>query len=143
MDKMFLSLLLDESSDVVLLLIVATVKKDTIRFFICINETKGKQWLVIYPSLNPDHSLRIPGRICQDPAKFNSESCFKSLHFPCYRIFQGQTGFYSRFLQVPFQIILLTYDPIQVLDKNNRKDHIKISSGFYSDPFDKFISGFF
>jgi hypothetical protein len=85
------------------------------------------------PSLNSDHSLRIPGRICQDPevtgpcqvwfrilfsilvlslsqdpTKFNSESCFKSLHFPCYRIFQGQTGSYSGFLQVPFQIILLT-----------------------------------
>ena len=64
----------------------------------------------------------------QDPFKFNSRSwsnslyfpcCkilssfvqdphFVSLHFPCYKIFQGQTGSCSRFCQAPAQIILLT-----------------------------------
>ena len=61
------------------------------------------------PSLNPAHSLRNPGRIFQDPEYQGSYQVlfrilFKFLIIPVSRIFQGETGSCSGFLQVPVQI---------------------------------------
>jgi len=58
------------------------------------------------PSLNPCHSLRNPGRIFQDPQSQGSCQVFFRiliwiLVIPVSRIFQGQTGSCSGFIQVP------------------------------------------
>ena len=61
------------------------------------------------PSLNPAHSLRNPGRIFQDPESQGScqvlfRILFQILAIPVSRIFQGETGSCSGFLQDPVQI---------------------------------------
>ena len=62
------------------------------------------------PSLNPAHSLRNPGRIFQDPESQGScqvlfRNLFRILVISVPRIFQGETGSCSGFLQVPARIV--------------------------------------
>ena len=79
----------------------------------------------IYPSLNPVYSLRNPGRIFQDPESQGScqvlfRILFRILIIPVSRIFQGETRFYSGFLQVPAQIYfseLRIQDPIRIYSR--------------------------
>ncbi len=61
------------------------------------------------PSFNPVHSLRKPGRICQDPESQGScQVSFKIssriLVISVSRISHVQTGPFSEFVQVPAQI---------------------------------------